>query len=356
MEKIIERNRLSEQYLCAAKKNFIEDDAVSYSNSKMLIGHISDIHSDWRCLDNAFQLFDYFKPDFVIHTGDIVKWNLEDDFSPFIKKANEAQYPVYNCIGNHDTFNNSKKMNCNELNDLLISPFKSVQNSENGHYFADFEKFKVRLIVINDYDNYTYEPLRDKYAILQEQCDWLVSVLKDALQKDYSVIIASHESEQILKTGTNSFCQRFAPYPWGKAKMHIHIVADIVNAFIEGSSLNKKYRYEEIGKEVEIDVSFEKQGTFICYLNGHFHGDFVGFLPDYPNQLSLCITCSGCQPEGYHNIGEECSDLARIPGTVSEDAVNFYTVDLKNRTLIVVRFGATVNDKMEHRFCETFYF
>ena len=61
------------------------------------------------------------------------------------------------------------------------------------------------------------------------------------------------------------------------------------------------------------------------------------------------MTCSGCQPEGYHNIGEEISDLPRIPGTVSEDAINFYTIDRKNKEIAIVRVGACITDEFKER-------
>lgn len=89
-------------------------------------------------------------------------------------------------------------------------------------------------------------------------------------------------------------------------------------------------------------------------MNGHRHGDYIGYLPSYPNQLSLGMTCSGCFPEGYHNIGDEISDLPRIPDTISEDAINFYVLDRKSKTVSVVRMGAYVNDLFEERLAAKF--
>ena len=55
MRNIISENALAEQYLCAALKDFRLENTVSDSTSKILVGHISDIHSDWERLDNAFE-------------------------------------------------------------------------------------------------------------------------------------------------------------------------------------------------------------------------------------------------------------------------------------------------------------
>ena len=48
-------------------------------------------------------------------------------------------------------------------------------------------------------------------------------------------------------------------------------------------------------------------------------------------------------------LGEEISDLPRIPGTVSEDAINFYTIDRENKELTIVRLGANINDELKQR-------
>ena len=51
MNEIIRRNYEAAQYVCAARKNFILEDVISESDSKMLIGHVTDIHSDIERFD-----------------------------------------------------------------------------------------------------------------------------------------------------------------------------------------------------------------------------------------------------------------------------------------------------------------
>lgn len=351
MKNIISDNALPEQYLCAALKDFRLRNAVSDSCSKILIGHISDIHSDWSRLDNAFELFEHLKPSFVVHTGDMVMWNLEDDYSYFFEKAANASFPVFNCIGNHDTFDNSGAKDIGFIHSALISPLSAdIKGAKNGFYFSDIGQ--IRLIVLNDYD-----ASGDKYALSSEQLKMLSDALRGAQNDGLSVIIASHESdEKITASGGAVFCQRFSPRPWGEGKPHPHAVADIVNAFVHGGKAECSYEYPAAGKSAYVCEEFAGGGKFVCYLNGHRHGDYAGYLPSYPDQLSICMTCSGCYPEGYHNIGDEISDLPRIPGTVTENAVNMYVADLEKRTVTVVRFGAYINDLMQQRLCEVFRF
>lgn len=360
MSEIIERNSLSEQYLCAAKKNFTLQNNLSNSNSKVLIGHFSDIHTDRERFRNAMKLFEHYCPDFVIHTGDTVRWNTEDDSSFFYADIEKRPFPIYNCIGNHETFNNSRTNTNEELYEEFIKPLPNIVNEdEKCYYYADNEKHKIRVIALHNYEYYTPEApqyLRNWYAFLQPQCDWLIKTLKDAAEKDLSVIIFDHEGDERIPPNHNDLCftQRYAPSsPWGPPKFtrqnRPHIVNDIVDAFKHGKALKREYEWKDFGETVKVDTVFEKKGDFICHLSGHFHGDFVGYLPSYPDQLSITMTCSACHPEGGHNFGEELSDLPRIPGTVSEDAVNFYTIDKEKRTISIVRFGAIVNDEMKMR-------
>ena len=354
---IIARNSRAEQYICAARKNFIErsaPDCLSESTSRMLIGHFTDLHGDVRRFRNALTFFEHFQPDFAIHTGDLVAWNTEDDSDYFFEGIKDFPVPIFNCIGNHDTFSDNGPKKREELYDRFIKPLKGIRVKEGKcYYYVDFQTKKIRLIVLNDYDNEE----NDCCAILQEQCDWLIGVLKEAADIGYGVIIAAHDSEEDVDApvGKGSFCQRYSVSPWKKALPKPLLVPDIVDAFRNAKKLKKSYEWwYACTRKVDVDCSFKKKGEFICYLCGHRHSDWIGYLKSYPDQLSMTMTCSGCFPPDYHNIGEEMSDLPRIPGTVTEDAINFYVIDRKKRTVTVVRVGACINDLFEERLCEVF--
>jgi Icc-related predicted phosphoesterase len=79
MSKVVIRNAESEQYICAARKNFKTKNEISESTSKMLICHFSDIHGDLKRFNNILELINYYKPDFAVHTGDMPVWNSDDD-------------------------------------------------------------------------------------------------------------------------------------------------------------------------------------------------------------------------------------------------------------------------------------
>ena len=361
MGNVVLRNSEAEQYICAAQKNFILDDKVSDSNTKMLICHFSDIHGDKQRFENVMELIEYFKPDFAVHTGDLVKWNSADDSDFFFERTVNSDFPIYNAIGNHETFGNdglhAGGALANEyLHKRYIAPLRNINSNANkGWYYTDFDLYRLRLIVLNPYE-YFYEDdfqIRGTRAFLQEQSEWFANVLRDASEKEYAVIVAAHEFAEEVAAASNNwgFCQRFEPHPWGKAKkrQENYIIEDIVAAFQSGTYIKKEFVCDISGQKVSVDCNFEKKGEFICYLAGHRHGDYVGYLPKHPSQLSITMTCSGCYPKGYHNIGEELSDLARIPETVSEDAVNFYVIDREKKNISIIRVGAAMNDLLEPR-------
>lgn len=358
---VILRNSRAEQYLCAARKNFIKRNGViSESVSKTVICHFSDLHSDWRCMDNIIDMLEYYKPDFAVHTGDLVCWDCQGSTDEFYDKIRDIDTPVYSCLGNHDTFAGTETLKNEVIHDRFIKPLKNINTTGKGYYYTDFEKQNIRLIALNDYENDTWENFGGReYEILQEQCEWFISVLKECENDGMGVIIISHESDEVIPAGNNSmgFCQRYEPYPWGIPKPRTFtMLADIVDAFQNGKALKREYVWENSGNIVKVDCEFTKKSEFICWMNGHRHGDYIGYLPSYPGQLSLGMPCSGCFPENYHNIGDEISDLPRIPGTVSEDAVNFYVLDREKKTISVVRMGANVNDLFEERIAAKFFY
>lgn len=358
MNDVVLRNARAEQYLCGARKNFIlrsAPDCLSESSSKIVIGHITDLHGDVKRFENAMALFSHIRPAFVMHTGDLVTWNMEDDTDFFYDGIRNFDVPVYNCIGNHDTFNNAGFIPRAQLDEKMIQPLKGICDThQRGYYYVDFEEAKLRLIVLNPYD----DDASENYYYSQTQCDWLCETLKQASEKNLGVILAGHEfDENPVNLGANSygFCQRYAPAPWGGGRPRPTVILDIVDAFRNGRSLEKTYKFWNTGlPKVTVSYQFQQKGEFICYLCGHCHADYTGYMPSYQDQLCFLMTLSGCFPEGYKNIGEESSDLPRIPGTVSEDAVNFYVIDRKNKTVTVVRFGASVNDLLEERLVARF--
>lgn len=383
MKDVVIRNTLAEQYICGARKTF-RTGAWEHgdSNSKMLIGHISDIHGDLPRFNNAMDLFAYYKPEFVVSTGDNVYWNMSEDYHYIANAFSQSDIPAYICIGNHDTFmdkpstilprhecgvllrnENGVPLTNEFLHQTYVEEMKNVQGDEDkaGYFYVDFEKRGVRLIVLNDYEYYHENcKIRNKYTILETQINWLIRVLKDAAEKDYGVLIADHEGPGKVKMGENKFCQRTTNFPFGipaDGNPNTDLVCDIVDAFKHAKTLENKYYFKTSDQTVSVNCTFEKSGEFIAYLSGHEHADLVGYLIKYPDQLSLNMPASCCDlPYYQNNVGETSSDLPRIAGTVSEDCINFYIIDRKKKELTIVRAGANINDELEQRLVERLHY
>ena len=383
MKDVVIRNTLAEQYICGALKTFRHGVFEhSDSNSKMLIGHISDIHGDLPRFNNAMDLFAHYKPEFIVSTGDNVYWNMSEDYHYIANAFSQFDIPAYITIGNHDTFmdkpstilprhecgvllrnENGVPLTNEFLHQTYVEEMKNVQGDEDkaGYFYVDFEKRGVRLIVLNDYEYYHENcKIRNKYTILEKQSKWLVQVLTDAAEKDYGVIIADHEGPGKVGIGSNKFWQRAEPKPWGIPKLqnpNTDMICDIVDAFKHAKALKQDYYFVTSEQTVSVDCKFERCGEFIAYLSGHYHGDFCGYLEKYPDQLTLNMPSSCCHLPHYQNyVGETASDLPRIAGTVSEDCINFYIIDRKKKELTIVRAGANINDELEQRLVERLHY
>lgn len=359
MNEIVLRNTLSEQYLCGAKKRFLTQNTLSFSDKKTVLVQFSDIHGDKKVFDHVLSLIGHINPSFAVHTGDVVTWNASDDYDFFYRGVKSSAVPIFNTVGNHDTFRNEGTLTEKELYEHYAAPLSGIVCDEKPYYCVDFEKDALRLIVLCPYDHFDEQPgLRDKYTIGDEQARFLCRTLSEAREKNLGVLIAMHELSDFpsLDAPRSSFCQRFHPYPWGgpSEQPDPYIVEDIVGAFIRGGKIDKTYTYPRTGESVSVHYTFSGKGEFIAYLTGHVHGDYCGYLKHHPEQLFFAMTCSGCLPEGYHNIGEEISDLPRIPDTVTEDALNAYVIDREEKTVSVIRYGALINDLGEMRIFEKF--
>ena len=252
MKDVIQRNVMAEQYICAAKKTFRSGAHVHCdSKSKMMIGHITDMHSDTIRFNNAMELFEYYKPDCVVHTGDNTYWNMTEDYHYMPLAFAESSIPAYLCVGNHDTFmdapntilprhecgvllrnQNGVSLTNEFLHQAYVEDMKNVKGDEDRacYFYVDFEKFGIRLIVLNDYDYFHEEPIiRHKYSISEKQINWFVNVLKDATENEISGIREMDAQE--LKVLTAEFTKNeFRWKDWSKFRLQL---LEFFNSYLE---------------------------------------------------------------------------------------------------------------------------
>ena len=333
---------------------------------------LADIHRCSKQLHHAIEyLNDMEALDAGICLGDIQGSNYaENDGSWYSMALKWAQKPFYTVIGNHDgggisdngssdnrTFSGTKQ----EVFDKFIRPNRKcmgLPSLEKTYYAVNFDAYQVTLIVLDCFmvpddldENGNFQITRDVECMNQEQLDWLVSTLA-AVPENYHVLIAFHsypDSGKIVKCDwTQANITGFGggmPLTYGKSE----IVPDVVNAWINGESLNKDY--EPIANtdilpilKVRADFSARGKGAFIAYLTGHNHIDFLGTSGKYPDQNVIAFPTSA--NDNWNNL--DC-DLPRERNTKAEDCLTVLAVDRESRVFHLVRVGSNFTKSLVNR-------
>ena len=323
----------------------------------------SDLHGDTERLENAVNVLNAVESiDAGVFLGDIEDSNQSSKMgSEYVPAFNVATKPLFATMGNHD-FHHSKSISSNPYNLAeSVSRYMGAMNSasvysENGFGYYDFATYKIRLIILNQYEypnandgtNWTYYGSGRLYQ--QGQIDWLVSTL-NSVPEDYTVIIAQHSTEPadtnntIINThyGAKNAggIDAHATYIGSNGYMNDSVIADIISAYMSKGTLTKTYTYTQTsegytGISVNADFS-EANGKFACLIVGHNHAQAFctinSTIPVYVNDTS---SCKYGWATGY-------SLFARNQNGYTEDLITVLCVDTDNEYLHFVRIGADRN-------------
>ena len=377
--------------------------AISFSDTKqtgntlyrkhyLSLLHLSDSHGYANTVEDAFQYADNYKNiDAVIHTGDSQESNYflnrtENGFSDTVKPyALKSKKPFLYVIGNHDAGNHFEtSFSEKNLYDYYISDISQKSNyivgKEKPYYYKDFINEKIRLIVLNEYDNPKVLDNNGKYLFdqwnrffSQEQVTWLCNILSstkknslNGLPNDYSVIIALHQKVYDLDIDTlkSNFSYMKGRTGWKgstgdyKSNQSNNVLRDIIDAFISRSQLNKIYDVDNEAYpylplntytvNVLADFSDRENSNFICFLSGHTHYDNVGFVKGTKNKMLNIVVTDSANPTTQASYTD---DLPRIAGTRSADAFNIISFDIDNKEIKICRIGANCTYDMIERKC-----
>ena len=377
--------------------------AISFSDTKqtgntlyrkhyLSLLHLSDSHGYANTVEDAFQYADNYKNiDAVIHTGDSQESNYflnrtENGFSDTVKPyALKSKKPFLYVIGNHDAGNHFEtSFSEKNLYDYYISDISQKSNyivgKEKPYYYKDFINEKIRLIVLNEYDNPKVLDNNGKYLFdqwnrffSQEQVTWLCNILSstkknslNGLPNDYSVIIALHQKVYDLDIDTlkSNFSYMKGRTGWKgstgdyKSNQSNNVLRDIIDAFISRSQLNKIYDVDNEAYpylplntytvNVLADFSDRENSNFICFLSGHTHYDNIGFVKGTKNKMLNIVVTDSANPTTQASYTD---DLPRIAGTRSADAFNIISFDTDNKEIKICRIGANCTYDMIERKC-----
>lgn len=289
---------------------------------------VTDMHGKFISLEDAELIRDTYVANVpILNMGDMINGRAKTDgainseVTRYMEKA--VKYGVYHTMGQHEVgWSNTNvdnpsdkgyyKSNCmthDEVFNTFIAPMKSVwglNDLTTNYYYKDFTDNKMRLISLYQYniplyddpnDSSKYKYLRSSVWLGQEQLQWLINTLK-TVPDGYRVIIMMHQCEsQIKDAGDNS---NFF-YTTVGGSNHILSgtpVMDIVQAYIDKTTINKTYNPKEPSKYTESDFTVtvsgdftNAKGKFANYITGDSHQDSIGYAGD-TTQRALGITSS----------------------------------------------------------------
>lgn len=305
-DNIIELNRDMEPYIIqgsATRTPFFKD-----KFKPLQFVHLSDVHAVLDLWNRMVEYVNHYRDyiDFAIHTGDYCG-NNQELYADCYNYGTKCDRPIYNCVGNHDTFI-TRKWNENtkeSTHKLLFAPMDDNSSNVNflecDHsmtYYKDFPESNVRLIVL------------DLYYDIDIQCEWLKKLLANAKEKGLCVITAMHEQlEDLTQNFGVTFHTNNEYTPLEKDKCQHKEFEAIIADFIAGG------------------------GTFICNLAGHKHHDMFG-LTD--TGILHTVVPSATNWDGW-------CDGKRIRGTRTYDCFNVVSVDTNLGLLKIARIGNNID-------------
>lgn len=329
---------------------------TNVSDNLLVLAHISDVHND----PSAYTRYITFlnaNTDICnagIVSGDLVDagvaWMYEEMVGCEENLSEGAT--LIKCVGNHER----QGMTSAEV----YSALHLDTNTGKNYYYIDYAEQKIRVICLDQYDvDSSDSSIAQATAhYTQTQINWLISTLKDAAQNEYAVIIVYHSCNEIgfPEYNESGFCQD-RTYSMHSSPTSGTIIADIVNAWQNGIAIDATYEVSDISDTLIVNDTFAEAGTFICYICGHEHIDYIGYFKKYPKQL-VCIV-QGAVVESTTRAEsvahwQSMYDTPRVPGTSTVDSINVYAIDTVSKLLKVVKIGSTLTDKFVPRSFATF--
>ena len=295
-----------------------------FSNSDFNALFFSDIHGSAKNLSRILKSAKSYngRLNCILNGGDTVQYFNPVGLEWYNEQVQDFNIPVITAVGNHDAWTEDWTFDTNEnIYSLITSKVKenvpSIVQPDNAsgifanYYYYDTDKVRVIVLLSMMYQN--NQPYFD-----DNQKNWLISVLADAKTNNKAIIIMNHcplnpsDAEEIE-------CSWTSKQTWKTGYMHMNdTIPECVDSFIKDG------------------------GTFICYLCGHTHRDFVLQSIRYPNQVCFVTMSARYEyvEDGWRSQNENNDDF---------DSYNYIGVDLKNSVIKIKRIGTNINAWMQRR-------
>ena len=313
-----------------------------------VITHGSDVHGDIVRLYNMMQFSETIGADFAAVTGDITAFANRTGYSAFVNAMLGRKTNVIAVAGNHDIgyMPNGAESDLKKYNQLFSQLYSEYgyKNTESNkcYYYKDDEQHKLRVITLDQYER--TNGVNDKYwemRMNQPQVDFLIETLKST-PEDYSIVLAYHSPENARSTRKvvdDTFFHQLETSGDGVPA----VVADIIDAFISRTSINKQYDTSSTyAYNIHATADFsDAKATFVAHLTGHQHIDGVAYLPTTNTQLMLNVSCmTASKGVKMGNALAESVDLIRSRDDYTQDCFNTYIIDTDKKVVRIIRIGA----------------
>jgi len=305
----------------------------------------------------------------ILCTGDISegiagrgKTATMNETTDFSNRFLNSLTPVMYCPGNHDdnvNFDGAGLLSkANVLNNAitraeLYAKFNGAIKTKYGllqtvtdklYSYQDFAEYQIRVIALDRYEDPLVDDgsgqnmLRYKNAAhaghwySQAQLDWLQTTLA-SIPAGWSLLVMTHGS---LDFSTTDFATLTALQ--GTA-----FIPTIIDAWIRGGTYNHSYThpvYADMNTTKNFNFTTRGAGKFITYIAGHTHCTGWSFVPAFPTQRTIVVSCTftgGMDDGTTHKVWGQ----ARSSLTIElRNAFHIISVDTTNRKLFLTFFGA----------------
>ena len=337
------------------------------------MGTISDMHNgslSWNHFVDAMNMRTAYV-DLAACLGDTTQTPAMANFA----LPNGLDVPMVYIVGNHDVgYSDYGGIDTASAYNKFIKPLvdaEMIVTNGKPYYYKDFADYKIRVICLYEYEAADETPAGTSYNwhyhryIGNDQLQWLASTLL-SMSEGYGALVLLHQlvwtaegetpiidESSAFTTGsgyrpTNSFIS-------GDGSIGNNIngdcIGDIVQAFIDGGTINETYTCKHGLDSVSVtaDFSGKAAGTeFICYVAGHSHASYVLRLGDHPGQLQILVPCGHIS-----SVGQRRCDDIRPDGT---DNFYYIAVNRKRKVVKLLKAGTRITgDCRERRIAEVPY-
>lgn len=289
----------------------------------------SDLHGDVENLSRIVEFRDAYRSYIqdAVHCGDAVICYY-DNPNPW--NSVPGAKDIINVIGNHDCWKGHKLWSQSSrpydatqedaysaFLDGFIGAWNvtqplGVDNPVSKHFkacyfYKDYPSSGVRLIVL---DSIHYGDAQD---------EWFESVLSDAIDHSYWVVVATHYQAQ---SGLDKFSCSFTSD-----------LEDVPSVADPGESQMERLSDRAFCR---VDSFIDKGGRFVCWLNGHTHLDMIGTVHSHSRQLQITVDKAG-EKDMYMKEN-------RRRGSRFQDSFNLITINRNRSDLTIDRIGCTIDE------------